>query len=108
MFSWMRLVRVMVVVCLVRLGAGSPCRAAITGQWDFNAGNLTATIGTALQYRGDTAGLTRFGTTTSLGIADINGQPAQVMQVPACSPTQGFLMPHGASPNGGGAFVNRF
>ena len=87
--------------------------AFVTGQWDFNSGNLTATMGQALQYfdaivQADTS----FGTTTSLGISDIAGQPANVM---FCNPSTigttnwcGFVMPHGMSPNGGGTNVNQY
>src|SRR5262245_32198127 len=82
--------------------------AAVTGQWDFDAGNLSATVGIPLQFRGDTSGQTMFGSTTSFGIPGINGQPAQVMKFPACLPTQGFLSYHGVSPSGGGARGNRY
>ncbi|HKX63452.1 MAG TPA: hypothetical protein VJS65_16450, partial [Verrucomicrobiae bacterium] len=88
-----------------------PCEkafAAVTGQWDFNAGNLSATVGAPLQFRGDTANHTMFGSTTTFGIPNINGQPAQVMKFPACSPSQGFLTTHGVAPSGGGAFGNRY
>lgn len=84
------------------LGAGLPSRAAVTGQWDFNSGNLAATVGTALTYRGTTAAGTTFPTAT------IGGQPAQVMSFPATTPTQGFVMTHGIAPNGGGVYVNQY
>ncbi len=83
-------------------------RAAITGQWDFNNGDLSATIGSPLQYRGTTAGQTQFGSTSSFGIANIGGQAALVMRFPACSPAQGYLLPHGAAANGGGTKVNQY
>ena len=73
-----------------------------TGQWDFNAGDLRATIGQDLEYRGDTGGLTTFVDAT------IGGELAKVMSFPATSPSQGFIMHHGAVPNGDGAFVNRY
>jgi hypothetical protein len=48
------------------------CRGAITGQWDFKAGNLAATIGQDMSYLDpDTQSRTAFGTTTSFGIPDI-------------------------------------
>ena len=60
--------------------------APVTGQWDFESGNLAATVGTALEYFGGPGGATAqgtaFGTTTSFGIEDIAGQPAKVMRVP--------------------------
>ena len=87
--------------------------AFVTGQWDFNQGDLRATVGQPLQYfdaivQADTS----FGDTTSLGISDIAGQPAKVMM---CNPSTigftnwcGFIMPHGMSPNGGGTNVNQY
>lgn len=83
-------------------------QASITGQWDFNSGDLSATIGTALDYRGTTAAGTVFGTTTSFGIPDIGGVAASVMQFPATTIDQGFTMAHGAAANGGGAYVNQY
>ena len=82
--------------------------AAITGHWDFENGDLSATIGSPLTYRGTTAAGTQFGTTTSFGIADINGQPAKVMKFPASTPSEGYVMTHGAAPNGGGTNVNQY
>lgn len=76
--------------------------AAVTGQWDFNSSNLTATVGTALAYRGTTAATTVFTTTT------IGGQTATVMSFPANTPTQGYIMTHGVAANGGGSFVNQY
>ena len=76
--------------------------AAVTGQWDFDNGDLSATVGQALEYRGDTAAGTTFTT------LQINGEDAQVMAFPATSPSQGFVMPHGAAPNGGGQYVNLY
>jgi hypothetical protein len=75
----------------------------VRGQWDFNS-NLVATYGNDLQYFD--AGVqsdTSFGTTTSFGLPDINGQPATVMHFnPTASPWGGYQMFHGATPNGGG------
>ena len=87
--------------------------AFVTGQWDFNNTNLTATVGQALQYFDATVQAdTTFGTTTSYGISDIAGQPANVM---LCNPSTigsadwgGYIMPHGLSPNGGGTNVNQY
>lgn len=94
----------------VRYAVINPSLASVTGQWDFEAGNLNATVGSPLQYRGTTASLTQFGTTTSFGIANIGGQPANVMRFPACSSTQGYRMPHGGSPNASpsGTKVNQY
>ena len=87
--------------------------AFVTGQWDFNRSDLTATVGQPLQYFDATVQAdTSFGTTTSLGISDIAGQPANVM---LCNPSTigsanwgGFLMSHGIGPNGGGTNGNQY
>jgi hypothetical protein len=83
------------------LGLSLTSRAAVTGQWDFTSG-LSATIGAALDYRGDTAATTTFETAT------IGGLSANVMRFPATTPTQGYTMTHGMSPNGGGSRVNQY
>lgn len=77
----------------------------ITGHWNFDNGDLSATIGQPLTYRdgaaGTTAAGTRFGTTRTFGIPDILGAPAKVMAAPAASTRAiGYLMDHGARPNG--------
>ncbi len=87
---------------------GLTVHATITGQWDFESGDLSATVGSAMQFRGTTASQTQFGTTTSFGIANINGQVARVMRFPATTSTEGYILPHGAAPNGGGAKVNQY
>src|SRR5262249_7614171 len=65
--------------------SGAP-RTIATGQWDFDFGDLRATIGQPLQYLdgagGQTVTKTQFGSTRDFGISDINGQPALVMRVP--------------------------
>ena len=54
----------------------------VTGQWDFDQGDLRATVGQDLQYGDATMpGQTSFGTTTSFGIPDIGGQPANVHEI---------------------------
>jgi hypothetical protein len=73
----------------------------VTGQWDFS-GNLDATVGTALQYLGDTASITSFKDAT------IGGSPAKVMSFGAATKAQGYIMTHGASANGGGTKVNQY
>jgi hypothetical protein len=94
----------------------------ITGQWDFDAGNLAATIGRDLEYYDDSVQTnTFFGTTTSFGIADIAGQPANVMKFtptsgnsgrlgsnPDTNAWGGYKMFHGAAPNGGGTNLNQY
>ncbi len=84
------------------LSLGVPAHAGVTGQWDFDSGDLSATVGTALAYRGDTAASTVF--TTDL----IDGQSANVMRFPAATSLQGYTMTHGMAPNGGGIYVNQW
>ena len=90
------------LICLITLNLGLAwvANATVTGQWDFNSSNLTATVG---------ADLTDFGATpTTYGTATINGGTATVMGFPAADGTQGYVMPHGIAPNGGGAYVNQY
>ena len=81
----------------------------VTGQWDFLLGNLAASYGADLQYNSTNTDTT-FGTTTSFGISDINGTPTSVMHFtpPAAQQWGGYIMYHGAAPNGGGAYVNQY
>ncbi|MCI0744035.1 MAG: hypothetical protein L0Y58_01395, partial [Verrucomicrobia subdivision 3 bacterium] len=105
------LARLFRIVCpLVLALASFSARAATTGQWDFNAGNLAATIGIDLEFRDtDTQNNTQFGTTASLGIADINGEVANVMRFPKTTTlTGGYTLYHGALPNGGGNLLNQY
>jgi hypothetical protein len=90
--------------------AATISQGAITGQWDFESGDLSATTGTALSYLDSaTQTDTQFGTTTSFGIANVAGQPARVMRFPKmASSSMGYLMVHGAAPNGGGLLVNQW
>ena len=81
------------------------------GSWDFNSGNLTATVGSPLTYVDGSGGATElntaFGTTTSFGIADIVGSPASVLRFPAATNGEGYDMPTPAA-NGGGSTVNQY
>ncbi len=100
--------------------AGTAVRTLVTGQWDFEACDLSATTGKALRFldgpAGTTAAETRFGTCASLGVALINGEDAKIMEVPYTPgntpPSNwapyGYIMEHGISPNGGGTRVNQF
>jgi hypothetical protein len=81
---------------------GGDQETVVTGQWDFDNGDLSATVGSALQYRGDTQNGTSFAT------MDIGGQPAKVMRFPAATAAQGYVMPHGAAANGGGTNINQY
>jgi hypothetical protein len=98
------------------LSAGIPVavpQSNVTGQWDFDRGDLAATIGKPLRYLDGEEGLTKagtlFGLTTELGIADIDGQAARVMYVPGDLLREiGYVMEHGIAPNGGGTLVNQY
>ncbi|MBT5619217.1 MAG: hypothetical protein HOJ65_00485 [Verrucomicrobia bacterium] len=93
---------------------GIPMPTPVRGLWSFDEGNLSATLGQALDYldgaKGATAGATDFGTTESFGIDGIDGQPASVMKVGHVGSNQnfGYLMTHNIEPNGGGKRVNQF
>ena len=98
--------------CMVLLVCSSAQAQSITGQWDFSSGDLSATIGSAMQYLdgpgGSTDTGTAFGTAGSFGLPLVGGQDKQVMKVPACSSTMGYLMDSGANANGGGSYVNNY
>jgi hypothetical protein len=79
---------------------GQTSTNGLTGQWDFNEGDLKATVGQDLQYLSGT------GTKTTYETAVVNGANAKVMHFPAAEPTEGYVMLHGAQPNGGGTNVN--
>jgi hypothetical protein len=88
-------------------------RSSVTGQWDFLFGDLGATVGKDLRYLDGPTGLTQtktlFGTTTELGVADVAGEPAFVMQVPGdLDRNIGYVMEHLIPPNGGGTRVNQY
>ena len=100
-----------VYTVLIRDGSGavvssggvlSVYELAVTGQWDFDRGDLSATVGSDLEYLGDTATLTTF------PALNINGQLTRVMAFGSNSIHQGYFMRHGAKPNGGGHFVNQY
>jgi hypothetical protein len=83
-------------------------------QWDFTAGDLTPSYGPGtMEYydgpEGLTAQQTVFGTTSSLGLPDINGEVAHVMGFPkAVNNSMGFVVRHGAPANAGGIYVNEY
>ncbi len=96
-------------------GPGQPTH--VTGQWDFDNGDLRATVGQDLEYGDGPGGYmntqTSFNTTTGFGIPDIGGSPAKVMkytrsETPPANYVQGYTMNHGIAPNGGGNLVNQW
>lgn len=95
-------------------GAGAQTHAT---QWDFTQGDLASSFGQGtLSFwdrpetgvPGSAQSATRFGTTSSFGIAPIGLVDAPVMRVPAYLGTQGIICRHGAPANGGGLYLNEF
>ncbi|MFM8359504.1 MAG: hypothetical protein ACKOET_13225, partial [Verrucomicrobiota bacterium] len=82
----------------------------VAGQWDFDQGDLRATVGTPLAYfTPEAQQKTRFGTTAELGVGDIDGQAARVMEIPGdVNRNIAYVMTHGIAPNGGGTRVNQY
>jgi len=96
-------------------GPGQPTH--VTGQWDFDNGDLKATVGQDLEYGDGPGGYmttqTTFNTTTAFGIPDIGGSAAKVMkytrsETPPANYVPGYAMHHGIAPNGGGTLVNQW
>jgi hypothetical protein len=95
------------------LGSGASALAAISGQWDFENGNLNATAGgKPLEYAdgagAETQAATRFGTTTSFGIPNIAGTEAKVMKFGTNTIPAGYFMPAPTTANGTGGQVNQW
>lgn len=96
--------------------------ASVTGQWDFENGDLAATFGSPMEYgdlsESDVSSLTEFGSTTDFGIPDIGGVTALVMKYNREEAPEGldqpesfqagYLLPHSIEPNGGGTKVNEW
>lgn len=97
----------------ILLAASATSHAAVSGQWDFESGNLTATAGgKPLEYAdgagAETQAATRFGTTTSFGIPDIGGTEAKVMKFGTNTIPAGYFLPAPTVANGGGGQVNQW
>jgi hypothetical protein len=84
-----------------RLTVPPGLREGLIGQWDFD-GDLVASVGLDLAYRGDTTGATTFET------RDLDGAPARVMGFPRATQAQGYRLFHDAGGNGGGTRLNRY
>jgi hypothetical protein len=109
-FAWLR--RGGALIAVAAAGATAFGATPPTGQWDFENGDLAATVGSALTYVDGPGGATEqgtaFGTTTSFGIPNIAGTAAKVMKFPANAPGMGLSMPAPADANGGGTLVNNY
>lgn len=77
-------------------------RDDLIGQWDFDGGDLAASVGRDLVYRGNTAEVTTYQT------QDVDGAPARTMGFPLASQAQGYRLFHEAGGNGGGARLNQY
>lgn len=77
-------------------------REGLIGQWDFNGGDLAASVGRDLAYRGNTADATTFQT------QDIDGAPGGTMGFPRAAQSQGYRLFHNAGGNGGGTRLNQY
>ncbi|HUR45049.1 MAG TPA: hypothetical protein VMZ27_04155, partial [Candidatus Saccharimonadales bacterium] len=101
--TFQRLLRQIPILGL--LCAATVAHAQPVGQWDFNSGNLSPTVGTAITYAdgpaGATATGTQFGTTASFGISSVNGTNASVMKFQGWNAGKGYRMPTPPNPNGG-------
>jgi hypothetical protein len=82
------------------------------GTWNFDSGNLSATVGSDLLYAdgggGLTAARTVFGPTTSFCIPDIGGSPANIMCFPACTNGMGYSMTAPPANGGSSITVNQY
>ena len=87
------------------------------GQWDFDNGDLSGTVGQALEFKDPSlANHYLFGTTGEGEMADvplISGEPAKILAIPhtpdvAMERKLGLLLQHGIAPNGGGQKVNQW
>jgi len=78
---------------------------AVSGQWDFEGGNLAATIGNDLLVRPNYDPLF-----TTFESSTINGEIANVLHYdPGFDPAlSGYVMCHGGIPNAGGAKLNQY
>ena len=94
---------------IAALLAVAPASAQPFGQWNFDAGNLSASVGSPMTFRDAAAqAATTFGSTAGFGIPGINGNPANVMSFPAATNgTMGYNLPTPGA-NGGGSLLNDY
>jgi hypothetical protein len=90
-----------------------PAASFVTGQWDFDNFDLTATCGQPLEF-GTIA--VEFDTTFTdvdfFSLPRLDGEAIRVMGFPGLPPSggpmNGYIMRHGMAANGGGARVNEY
>jgi len=77
----------------------------VTGQWDFDQDDLRSTlVGVPMEYRGDTATITTFADF----LFPVEFENAHALCFTNTEITQGYILRHGAQPNGGGTKVNQY
>jgi hypothetical protein len=87
-----------------------PSPTVVIGQWDFEFGDLRATIGQPLEYfspavKTDVA----FGSTSQFGIVGLEDQSVSVMRLlPSTASWGGLVRRHAAAPGGSHASVNQY
>ncbi len=108
------------IAALGGVSAGNiPGHSSVSGQWDFESFGqpLAATTGQALQWftgelcidcPQDLSSSTQFGPAADFGGGTMPDGEPNVMYFDATQPCAGYLFPHGAEPNGGGANVNLY
>ena len=99
-------------IALAALLFATVLKAQPAGQWDFDNGALTGTVGGDLTYADGAGGATQqgtsFGTTTSLSIPALPGGTANVMKFPGANASVGYYMPVPPVANGGGSLLNDY
>ena len=87
--------------------------ALVTGQWDFNNADLSATCGQPLEFSTQAIEFdSGFTDSDFFGLPRLDGQPVTLMAFPGLPPSggpmSGYVMRHGIPANGGGARVNKY
>ena len=98
----MRIIAGLLLFSAVSIFGQSTNTNFVTGQWDCDSGDLRATFGDAMVFRGDTSGAATFQESV------IAGQRARVLRLEGLTAEQGLIVPHGIEPNGGGTNVNQY
>ncbi|MCI0745761.1 MAG: hypothetical protein L0Y58_10190 [Verrucomicrobia subdivision 3 bacterium] len=90
-----------------------PALALVTGQWDFNNFDLSATCGQPLEYTSVAVEFdTGFANSDFFDLPNLDGAPVSLMAFPGLPPSggnmSGYRMRHGIAANGGGTNVNKY